>query len=168
MKNEGRHSFDKSENESDILKQQRFSHSFRHSVKNLTAEFKTAEAYLKNVISTNLTMPDLKDFYYDDYNGPGIVNAYLRILDVYNEMTEAKMEHFNPGQKFIKIKIFDTSFHEEFQKELESGFDSPELQEEISDIFDYNLMLIPISHSHGTFLFIVDITESVPNVILYG
>lgn len=168
MKNKDKAFEDNVLDDSDLLLKQRFSHSFRHSAKNLTAEFKTAETYLKNVINTNIKISDLRDFYYDDYEGEGIVNAYLRILDVYNEMTEAKMEHFNPGQKFNKIKIFDTSFHEEFQKELDSGVKSSDLEEELSDIFDYNLMLIPISHYGGTFLFIVDITESVPNVILYG
>jgi hypothetical protein len=44
------------------------------------AGFDTAQEFLKSVIKKNLTVEDFMNFYKGNYNGAGIVNAYLRLL----------------------------------------------------------------------------------------
>ena len=125
-----------------------FSHSFRYSSnvgnndKSYTTD--TAQSYLKGVIKEQTKMTDFIDFYNGTYNGPGIVNSYLRLLDVYSELSIEKQEFLHPNQKYRRIKIFETDILEEFEKERETGFTSDALDEELQDLIDHHLLIIPI------------------------
>jgi hypothetical protein len=71
----------------DDLLRQRFSHSFRYSSNMMNqdkdAGFDTAQEFLKSVIKKNVTIQDFMNFYKGNYNGAGIVNAYLRLLGTF-------------------------------------------------------------------------------------
>jgi hypothetical protein len=128
----------------------------------------TAEAYLKAVFDKNIKMQDLRDFYYDDYRGPGMVNAYFRLLEVYNELCESKQEHYQPGQEFVKIKLFETNMLETFNQELHHGEFSESLNEELAEAFEYDLLIIPIFIHDDVFLFVIEMRESDPEVKLFS
>ena len=123
---------------------QQFSHSFRYSSKGGNHKNFNAEKYLKSIIKTNLNMRDLTDFYQGNYSGEGILNAYLRLLDVYSDLSISKQEFLHPNQRFQRIKIFETDFWEEFYNEIQSGIISNSLDDELQDLFDHHLLLIPI------------------------
>ena len=160
------------EDEDLLLSNQRFSHSFRYSMQNRhrdeDGEYMTAEAYLKAVFDKNIKMQDLRDFYYDDYRGPGMVNAYFRLLEVYNELCESKQEHYQPGQEFVKIKLFETNMLETFNQELHHGEFSESLNEELAEAFEYDLLIIPIFIHDDVFLFVIEMRESDPEVKLFS
>ena len=144
-------SFELSENENIINLS--FGHSYRYSANmsntDNTVSFDTAQAFLKSVIKHKIKMIDFLNFYQGNYNGTGIVNAYLRLLDVYNELYMAKLEHSNPGMKYFRIKIFETSFLEEYENEQKTGIVSNAIDEELLDLLDHNQLIIPINVSRA-------------------
>ena len=54
-------------------------------------------------------MKDFLEFYEGMYFKEGILNAYIRVLDVYNELCIAEVNHKNPEIQLPKIKIFETN-----------------------------------------------------------
>jgi hypothetical protein len=56
----------------------------------------------------------------------------------------SKLEHLNPGQKFQRIKIFETDLLDEFENEQQTGEISDVLDEELQDLVDHHLLIIPI------------------------
>ena len=139
-------SFDLSDNES--ISKLRFSHSFRYSSNNSHNEKlelpDNAQSYLKNVMKTNLKMKDLVDFYNGGENVEGVVNTYLRLLDVYNELLIRKLENAHPNQKHFRVKIFETDMLDELEKEKKTGEVSDALDEELQDLIDHQTLIIPI------------------------
>lgn len=138
---------DLSDMDNNILKQPRLSHSFRYSLSQQnekSPEVVTAETYVKDVIKKNVKMRDFLDFYEGDYFGEGILNAYLRLLDVYSELSTAKQEHARPGQKVDRVKIFETNLLDEFNTEKETGLISNALDDELQDLFDHYLLIVPV------------------------
>ena len=79
-------------------------------------------------------MEDLSSFYKGDFKNPGVFNTYLRVLDVYNEISYTRQEFFHPNQKNLKIKIFETDLIDEFEI----------LDEELNDLLEFNLIIVPI------------------------
>ena len=125
-----------------------FSHSFRVSSQTGNNEkldyVETGQEYLKNVIKVNMKIKDFSDFYNGCYHDSGIINAYLRLLDVYSDFSIANREFLNPNQKFQRIKIFETDILDEFYNEVETGIISNALDDELQNLFENHLLLIPI------------------------
>ena len=95
-------------------------------------------------------MKDLIEFYQENNSSSiGVVNAYLRLLEVYNELSISKLENLHPNQKHYRIKIFGTDILDEFENERSTGVISDSLDEEMQDLFDHHLMVIPIDVSYA-------------------
>lgn len=132
----------------DKILKPRLSHSFRYSVSHQMQEGNdagiSAQDYLKDIVKSNISMKDFIDFYYGDYYKEGILNGYIRLLDVYSEFIlsgylNRLSNNFNP-----KIKIFETNILDEIQNEKYSGVISEELDGEFEDFFSYDILIIPI------------------------
>jgi len=125
-----------------------FNHSFRYSYNDgnnsKNFEFDTALAFLKSVIKNNTSMKDFSDFNSGVYNGAGIMNAYLRVLDVYSELKISKKEYENPHLKFQRVKVLETDVLDELEREASTGIISNALDEELQDLVEHNLLVIPI------------------------
>jgi hypothetical protein len=65
-------------------------------------------------------------------------------LDVYSELKMTRIEHQNPGHKYQRIKIFETDILDEFENEQQTGEISDALDEELQDLVDHHLLIIPI------------------------
>mmetsp|Transcript_16364 Transcript_16364/g.14283 ORF Transcript_16364/g.14283 Transcript_16364/m.14283 type:complete len:160 (-) Transcript_16364:351-830(-) len=154
-------SYDLSDNEN--FSRLRFSHSFRYSTTNSFSEkqatFDSAETYLKSIVKNNLKMKELVDFYQGNDNVPGVVNTYLRLIDVYYELVITKLEHSHPNQKHFRVKIFETDILDEFEKERETGIISDALDEELQDLIDHNTLIIPIFRDDTIFIFVVQVND---------
>lgn len=122
----------------------RFSHSFRFTSSRLgeSTSAVTAESYLKGVLRSNVTMRDFVDFYYGEYYREGLLNAYIRVLDVYNELAAAEGACDEPGAP--RVKIFETNVLDEIQAEKYSGVQSEDLDGEFEDFFLNDELIIPI------------------------
>eukprot|EP00343_Euplotes_focardii_P003091 CAMPEP_0205810400 /NCGR_PEP_ID=MMETSP0205-20121125/14579_1 /ASSEMBLY_ACC=CAM_ASM_000278 /TAXON_ID=36767 /ORGANISM="Euplotes focardii, Strain TN1" /LENGTH=196 /DNA_ID=CAMNT_0053088491 /DNA_START=270 /DNA_END=857 /DNA_ORIENTATION=- len=112
-------------------------------------------------------MRDFRDFYTGTYNGEGIVNSYLRLLDVYSELSIAKQEFLHPNQKYQRIKIFETDILEEFENERNTGIISDALDEELQDLVEHHLLIIPIFRNNTLVIFAVKLNDENPEVKLY-
>ncbi|CAI2383191.1 unnamed protein product [Moneuplotes crassus] len=140
----------------------RLSHSFRIS-HNSQKEISNAEEYLKNVIKKNLKMQDFSDFYNNDTNKEGILNSYLRLLDVYSQL---RIEVDGLGNQ-IPVKIFQTDILREFMSERRNGGVSLSLNIELMDIFDHKNLIIPIYLDNSPYVFVVKLDFDSPVVDLY-
>lgn len=89
-------------------------------------------------------MKDLISFYNGDYRKDGILNAYLRLMDVYTDLCTERNEHYSGKTKIDRPKIFDTSLYEEFLNESNPPGVSAHLDEELQDILEHQLLIIPI------------------------
>jgi hypothetical protein len=68
-----------------------FGHSFSYSHHNQDEVCDQGIEFIKKVFSKNVTIKDLVDFKKGKYYGQGIINAYIRILEVYHEYHIAKL-----------------------------------------------------------------------------
>lgn len=66
---------------------ERYRHSFRFSIR---SEKQNGYKFIKDVITSNITISDLIDFQNGNYYKPGVINAYLRLLDTYFEYDLSK------------------------------------------------------------------------------
>ena len=132
----------------DKILKPRLSHSFRYSVNHLNQEGNengiSAQEYLKDIVKGNVTMKDFIDFYYGDYYKEGILNGYIRLLDVYSEFVHSGYMSRLSQKSIPKIKIFETNILDEIQNEKYSGVLSQELDGEFEDFFSYDILIIPI------------------------
>lgn len=130
-----------------ILSTSRFSHSFRYSVinqdPNKSHHFINAQSYLKDLVRNNITMKDFREFYMGYYFQEGILNAYLRVLDVFNELKCAKLSTIEVEPE-TKIKIFETSVLDELLFEKNTGNVSEELTAELDDFFEYDVLIVAL------------------------
>jgi hypothetical protein len=68
-----------------------FEHSFSYTHHNQDEVCDQGIEFIKKIFSKNVTIKDLIDFNEGKYYGQGIINAYLRILEVYHEYHIAKL-----------------------------------------------------------------------------
>lgn len=125
-----------------------FNHSFRFSSsQNLhhLQKQENAEEYLKRIISKNISNRDLKLFYNRGILSKGILNSYLRVLEIYHEYIIADEEDKGEDQMYFRIKFFETEFYEEYLEEKKTGVISGAIDDEFFDLFDYKCLIIPIS-----------------------
>ncbi|CAI2384982.1 unnamed protein product [Moneuplotes crassus] len=166
-------SFNSSEEERKDSKRcnQEFNHSFKFlkmaAVEESSSSLITGQNYLKKVITNNTIPKDFQKFYNNTYNGSGILNCYLRILEVYYELRYENLDYMNFAKNHKKIKFFETCIFSELRKEHSTGEISQNLDEELQDCKDYDYLIIPITKRQVPYLFIVDQSKSQLRVILY-
>ena len=138
-------------NDNDSYERLNFSHSFRYSsnasITDQKIQFKNAEDFLTNLMRTKVKMKDLVDYYQGNKSPKNVVNAYLRLLDVYNELIISRSEFTHPNEKQYGIKIFETDLLDEFIQEQNTGIVSNALDEELQDLVDQHLLIIPVAVS---------------------
>lgn len=88
--------FDESELELSNVYEDEFNHSFSYSYHNIKDNFKKGREYIKDIFGKNINMKNLLDFHEGIYYDSGIINTYLRILEVYHEYDLAKQGWVSP------------------------------------------------------------------------
>ena len=80
--------FDEKEQSTPELTSNNLNHSFRYSVNN-TQKRASGLEYLMEIFNKNVSMKDLLNFKEGTYYDDGIINTYLRIIDVFIEYSLA-------------------------------------------------------------------------------
>ncbi|CAI2379750.1 unnamed protein product [Moneuplotes crassus] len=158
--------------ESEKIQRPRFSHSFRYSShlgnQDESNSNVTAQAYLKSVIKSQTSYRQFYEFYLGEYsNSIGVINSYLRLLEVYEELTFSQEGFQLPNQNYSRTKIFETDLLDEFETEISSGIISDALDEEFQDFYKYNLLIVPIFKEGTLLIFVVIVEDENPQVKLY-
>lgn len=123
-----------------------FRHSFIYKCKKSDESNKEcdAETYLKEFMRSNINLKSLYDYYNNQYYDEGILNMYMRVLDVYNGYLYSKNTIEYPDTHFKKVKVFDTVSVRNIIEDQRTGGINDKIDEELSDFFDYDILVIPI------------------------
>lgn len=109
-----------------------------------TNDLQNAESYLKEFVYSNINMRSLLDFYNNEYYDEGILNMYMRVLDVYNEFLHVQKQRANPNANIKKVKVFDTiSVRKIIQDRQEGGLDE-DIDNELEDFYENDVFILPI------------------------
>eukprot|EP00343_Euplotes_focardii_P000332 CAMPEP_0205800944 /NCGR_PEP_ID=MMETSP0205-20121125/2762_1 /ASSEMBLY_ACC=CAM_ASM_000278 /TAXON_ID=36767 /ORGANISM="Euplotes focardii, Strain TN1" /LENGTH=211 /DNA_ID=CAMNT_0053064857 /DNA_START=689 /DNA_END=1321 /DNA_ORIENTATION=+ len=103
-------------------------------------------------------MKDLFNFYDGTYLGEGIINSYLRLLEIFHEYNIAKAGLTNPQSvdSLKLIKILDIHTVNEVSKNWETPYLINEVViNELKDFFNYDIIIIPIFKPESSKLLIV-------------
>ncbi|CAI2383451.1 unnamed protein product [Moneuplotes crassus] len=152
-------SFKTSPNES--LVKNSFNHSYRYnslrSVNDKVFAKLSAQDYCNNAIKNKISMRDFKEYYMGDQNCENLVNAYLRLLEVYSELKDLQTQYENPDYIPVGIKIFETNYLDEFIMENHTGVISDAIDEELQDFLDQQFLIIPANINGRTVAYIVEL-----------
>lgn len=116
-------------------------HSFTYSYYKPDEECDQGLEFLKKIFTNNVSEKDLKELYEGNYYGPGVINAYLRILEVYHEYSLSRS--LMPNQCLIKILDVDTV------NEISKNWENPSsinkiVADELVDFFNFDIVIIPV------------------------
>ncbi|CAI2382943.1 unnamed protein product [Moneuplotes crassus] len=162
--------YNEQSSDDEIILKHRLSQSFRHSshLGDQDESFITAQDYMKSVLKAQTSTRDFYEFFYGNYSCCiGIINSYLRLLEVYDDFTFSCEELRNPKKECHRTKIFETDLLEEFEKENETNIKSDALNEEFKNFDDHDLLIVPIFTENTLLIFAVALDVEKSHVRLY-
>lgn len=130
-----------------------FSHSYRYNtIQSLNDKIlarQSAQNYLDSAIKTRISLKDLQEYHLGGQTCENLVNAYLRLLEVYSELKGLQSQFEDPSHIPVGIKIFETNYLDEFIEESQTGVISNAIDEEFQDFLEQQFLIIPANVSQS-------------------